>query len=80
MWVVPSASRWVSNHGMPDWIQRNEDVNYLQEGRDLPRAWKTIAKSVHTHGPPPPPSLTHAPLFRTLRLSFHKFYWNTGCP
>ena len=29
---------------MPDWIQRNEDINYLQEGKDFARAWKTIHK------------------------------------
>ncbi len=64
MWVAPSVSSWVSNHGMPDWIQRNEDVNYLQEGRDLPRAWKTIAKCVHTHtGLPPSPSPSRMPSF-----------------
>ena len=40
---------WVSNHGMPDWIKRNEDLNYLQEGRDRARAWTTLLAYNVTH-------------------------------
>jgi hypothetical protein len=34
---------------MPGWIQLNEDINYLQEGRDKPRAWKTLLQYNITH-------------------------------
>ena len=34
---------------MPDWIKRNEDINYLQEGREKPRAWATLVKYNITH-------------------------------
>jgi hypothetical protein len=34
---------------MPGWIQRNEDINYLQEGRDKARAWKTLLTYNITH-------------------------------
>ena len=42
-------NRWVSNHGMPDWIKRNEDINYLQEGRDKARAWTSLLRYNITH-------------------------------
>ncbi len=34
---------------MPGWIQRNEDINYLQEGRDKKRAWTTLLTNNITH-------------------------------
>jgi hypothetical protein len=34
---------------MPGWIQRNEDINYLQEGRERSRGWKTLMQYNITH-------------------------------
>ena len=47
--LLTSYVGWVSNHGMPGWIQRNEDQNHLQEGRNKHLAWNNILKHNMTH-------------------------------